>query len=102
VPYIADLQLSSIKVSIGGGFTPFTVTVTNPSSKEYLDDLPEGRAQIREQPTADACECVPRILSWIIRIERRTSVSSQWCAHDACPRGRQYAELYGIQAAAYR
>lgn len=35
VPYIADLQLSSINVSIGGGFTPFTVTVTNPTPKEY-------------------------------------------------------------------
>lgn len=34
-PYIADLQLSSIYVSISGGFTPFTVTVTNPGSKDY-------------------------------------------------------------------
>jgi len=34
-PYIADLQLSSIYVSISSGFTPFTVTVTNPGSKDY-------------------------------------------------------------------
>src|SRR4026208_2434496 len=32
--YIADLQLSSIYVSISSGFTPFTVTVTNPTSKD--------------------------------------------------------------------
>ena len=34
VPYISDLQLSSIYVSISGGFTPFTVTVTNPNQKD--------------------------------------------------------------------
>ena len=35
VPYISDLQLGSIYVSISGGFTPFTVTVTNPTQKDY-------------------------------------------------------------------
>ena len=34
-PYIADLQLSSIYVSISSGFTPFTVTVANPGPKDY-------------------------------------------------------------------
>ena len=35
VPYIADLQLSSIYVSLSGGYTPYTVTVTNPTSKDF-------------------------------------------------------------------
>jgi hypothetical protein len=34
-PYISDIQLSSIYVSISGGYTPFTVTVTNPGQKDY-------------------------------------------------------------------
>jgi hypothetical protein len=34
-PYISSLELSSIYVSISGGSTPFTVTVTNPSPKDY-------------------------------------------------------------------
>src|SRR3982751_1808040 len=34
-PYIADLQLSSIYVSMSGGYTPFTVTVTNPTQKDF-------------------------------------------------------------------
>ena len=34
-PYISNLQLSSIYVSLSGGYpTPFTVTVTNPSQKD--------------------------------------------------------------------
>ena len=33
-PYISSLSLSSVYVSISGGFTPFTVTVTNPSQKD--------------------------------------------------------------------
>jgi hypothetical protein len=32
--HIADLQLSSIYVSMSGGFTPYTVTVANPTSKD--------------------------------------------------------------------
>ena len=35
VPYISDLQLSSIYVSMSGGYTPFTVTVTNPTQKDF-------------------------------------------------------------------
>jgi hypothetical protein len=33
-PYIADMQLSSIYINMSGGFTPFTVTVRNPTSKD--------------------------------------------------------------------
>jgi hypothetical protein len=34
-PYISNIALSSIYVSISGGYTPFTVTVTNPGQKDY-------------------------------------------------------------------
>jgi hypothetical protein len=36
-PYISNLQLSSIYVSLTDGYTPLTVTVTNPSQKSVGD-----------------------------------------------------------------
>jgi hypothetical protein len=43
--YIADLQLSSIYVSISGGYTPFTVTVVNPTSKDLFNIYLKGELQ---------------------------------------------------------
>ena len=45
VPYISDLQLSSIYVSISGGYTPYTVTVTNPSQKDFQSIYLKGELQ---------------------------------------------------------
>src|SRR5512138_732397 len=45
VPYISDLQLSSIYVSISGGSTPYTVTVTNPSQKDFQSIYLKGELQ---------------------------------------------------------
>ena len=53
-PYISNLQLGSIYVSMGGGIaTPFTVTVTNPSSKDYTGILLQGelKSQNNQPPT---------------------------------------------------
>ena len=55
VPYIADLQLSSIYVSISGGYTPYTVTVTNPSQKDFAGIHLEGQLKSQnEQPPLTA------------------------------------------------
>ena len=35
VPYISDLTLGSIYVSVTNGYTPFTVTVTNQTRKDF-------------------------------------------------------------------
>lgn len=45
VPYISNLQLSSIYVSLSGGFTPYTVTVTNPSQKDFQSIYLKGELQ---------------------------------------------------------
>jgi hypothetical protein len=37
VPYISDLTLGSIYVSVTSGSTPFTVTVTNQTKKDFQD-----------------------------------------------------------------
>src|SRR5690349_14116609 len=44
-PYIADLQLSSIYVSISGGFTPYTVTVNNDTPKDFSMIYLKGELQ---------------------------------------------------------
>jgi hypothetical protein len=55
VPYIADLQLSSIYVSISGGYTPYTVTVTNPSQKDFAGIYLKGELKSQnEQPPLPA------------------------------------------------
>ncbi len=48
-PYISGLQLSSIYVSITNGFTPFTVTVTNPSLKSVQNIYLKGVLQQNNQ-----------------------------------------------------
>lgn len=54
-PYISNLQLSSIYVSISGGYTPFTVTVTNPSQKDYQNIYLKGELQSQNnQPPTPA------------------------------------------------
>jgi hypothetical protein len=54
-PYIADLRLASIYVSISGGFTPYTVTVTNPSPKDFTGIYLKGELQSQnEQPPLPA------------------------------------------------
>jgi len=54
-PYISDLQLSSIYVSLSGGFTPYTVTVTNPSQKDYKSIHLKGELQSQNnQPPTPA------------------------------------------------
>ena len=50
-PYIADLQLSSIYVSISGGYTPFTVTVTNPTPKDYTMIYLKGELKSQNNQT---------------------------------------------------
>ena len=55
VPYISNLQLSSIYVAMSGGVaTPFTVTVTNPSPKDYTGILLQGelKSQNNQPPTS--------------------------------------------------
>ena len=42
---ISDVQLSSIYVSISGGYTPYTVTVTNPTSKDIGNIYLRGELQ---------------------------------------------------------
>ena len=55
VPYIADLQLSSIYVSISGGYTPFTVTVANPTQKDFQSIYLKGELKSQnEQPPLPA------------------------------------------------
>ena len=55
VPYIADLQLSSIYVSISSGYTPYTVTVTNPSQKDFAGIYLKGELKSQnEQPPLPA------------------------------------------------
>ena len=55
VPYIADLQLSSIYVSISGGYTPYTVTVTNPSQKDFAGIYLKGELKSQnDQPPLPA------------------------------------------------
>jgi len=44
-PYIADLQLSSIYVSLSEGYTPFAVTVTNPTRKNFYNIYLKGVLQ---------------------------------------------------------
>jgi hypothetical protein len=44
-PYISGVQLSSIYVSITSGYTPFTVTVTNPSLKSVQNIYLKGVLQ---------------------------------------------------------
>lgn len=50
VPYIADLALSSIFVSITSGYTPFTVTVTNPTKKDFQNIYLNGDLTQNNQP----------------------------------------------------
>jgi hypothetical protein len=55
VPYIASLELSSIYVSISGGYTPYTVTVTNPSQKDFGGIYLRGELKSQnEQPPLPA------------------------------------------------
>jgi len=55
VPYISDLQLSSIYVSMSGGYTPFTVTVTNPTQKDFPSIYLKGELKSQnEQPPLPA------------------------------------------------
>jgi hypothetical protein len=55
VPYISDLQLGSIYVSFSGGYTPFTVTVTNPSQKDFPSIYLKGELQSQNnQPPSPA------------------------------------------------
>jgi len=55
VPYISDLQLSSIYVSMSGGYTPYTVTVTNPSQKDFSSIYLRGELKSQnEQPPLTA------------------------------------------------
>jgi hypothetical protein len=54
-PYISALELGSVYVSINTGSTPFTVTVTNPSAKEYGSIFLKGELQSqRNQPPSPA------------------------------------------------
>jgi hypothetical protein len=48
-PYISDLRLSSIYVSITDGFTPFTVTVTNASQKSIQNIYLKGELHQNNQ-----------------------------------------------------
>src|SRR4029453_19282105 len=48
-PYISGLQLSSIYVSITSGYTPFTVTLTNPSLKSVQNIYLKGVLQQNNQ-----------------------------------------------------
>jgi hypothetical protein len=48
-PYISSLQLSSIYVSLTNGYTPFTVTVTNPSLKSVQNIYLKGVVQQNNQ-----------------------------------------------------
>jgi len=55
VPYISDLQLSSVYVSVSSGYTPYTVTVTNPSRKDYQSIYLKGELQsLNNQPPLPA------------------------------------------------
>ena len=45
VPYISDLTLSSIYVSVTTGYTPFTVTVTNPTKRDFQNIYLKGELQ---------------------------------------------------------
>jgi hypothetical protein len=60
-PYISGLQLSSIYVSITSGYTPFTVTVTNPSLKSvqniYLKGVLRQNSQSPWPATAFLAYC---------------------------------------------
>jgi len=51
VPYIATLQLSSTFVSTTSGSTPFTVTVTNPTKKDFPDIYLKGELRSQNNPT---------------------------------------------------
>jgi hypothetical protein len=52
VPYISSLVLSSIFVSTTSGYTPFTVTVTNPTRKDVPEIYLKGVLQSgTSQPT---------------------------------------------------
>ena len=51
VPYIAALQLSSIYVSLSGGYTPYTVTVTNPTSKDFQSIYLKGELKSQNNQT---------------------------------------------------
>jgi len=51
VPYIATLQLSSTFVSTTSGSTPFTVTVTNPTKKDFQDIYLKGELRSQNNPT---------------------------------------------------
>ena len=52
-PYISDVQLSSIYINLSGGYNPFTVTVTNPGSKDVLGIHLRGelKSQNNQPPT---------------------------------------------------
>ncbi|HSJ65580.1 MAG TPA: hypothetical protein VK922_16935 [Gemmatimonadaceae bacterium] len=53
--YISDLQLSSIYVSLSGGYTPYTVTVTNPSRKDVKSIYLKGELKSENnQPPVQA------------------------------------------------
>jgi hypothetical protein len=56
VLYIADIQLSSIYVSLSGGYTPYTVTVTNPTKKDFQGIYLKGelKSTMNDQPPLPA------------------------------------------------
>ena len=52
-PYIASLQLASEYVAVNTGYTPFTVTVTNPTSQDF------GLIYLRGELKAQSGQAVP-------------------------------------------
>src|SRR5512147_2855003 len=51
VPYISDLTLGSIYVSVTNGYTPFTVTVTNQTKKEFQNIYLMGELRAQNNAT---------------------------------------------------
>ncbi len=51
-PYIANIQLASVYVSVTAGYTPVTVTVTNPGSAAYYNMYLKGEIKPRTKLAA--------------------------------------------------